>query len=147
MKLVRMAASYLRQASSRLEDAEEALEEGNNPYALRLSQECVELSLKAALKLVGIEYPKVHDVSDVLLDHRDRFPEWFREEVEFMAEASSSLAAKRELAFYGGEEALLTPEDVISRREAERAVEAARKILSLCTRLLSMYLGGGSQST
>jgi len=114
--------------------------EGNYPYALRLSQECVELSLKASLKLTGIEYPKVHDVSDVLLDHRDRFPHWFRAEIGFMAETSSSLAAKRELAFYGGEEEFLTPEEVISRREAVEAVEKARRVYDLCYKLLSAYL-------
>jgi HEPN domain-containing protein len=43
---------------------------------VRLSQECVELSLKAVLKAVGIEYPKIHDVSDILIDFVDRFPEW-----------------------------------------------------------------------
>ena len=57
--------------------------------------------LKASLKLVGIEYPKAHDVSDVLLENRDRLPEWFGRKIEFMAKASSKLAAKRELAFYG----------------------------------------------
>ncbi len=140
MRLVKMASSYLRQALCRLRDAEEALEEGNSPYALRLSQECVELSLKAALKLVGIEYPKVHDVSDVLLDYRDRFPDWFRAEVEYMADVSSSLAAKRELALYGSEDALLPPDEVVSRGEAERAVRGARKVYSLCAKLLSLYL-------
>lgn len=115
------------------------MEEGNYPYALRLSQECVELSLKAALRLVGIEYPKVHDVSDVLLDYRERFPPWFAREAEFMAEASSSLAAKRELALYGGEEAILTPEDLVSKAEAERAVEQAGKVYELCSKLLSEY--------
>ena len=140
MRLVRVASSYMRQASSRLEDAEEALEEGNYPYALRLSQECVELSLKASLKLVGIEYPKVHDVSDILLEHRERFPGWFSEEVDFMAEVSSTLAAKRELAFYGGEGDLLAPDEVISREEAERAVRQAKEVHALCRRLLEAYL-------
>lgn len=139
MRLVRMASSYMRQALSRLEDAEDALREGNYPYALRLSQECVELSLKASLKLVGIEYPKVHDVSDVLIENRDRFPEWFKERIEFMAETSFNLAAKRELAFYGGEEDFLTPDDVISREEAEVAVRGAREIYGICRRLLEAY--------
>ena len=69
MKLVEMAEAYLRQASFRLRYAGDALRAGNHPYALRLSQECVELSLKAALRLVGIEYPKVHDVSGLSLIH------------------------------------------------------------------------------
>ena len=140
MRFLRVAKSYLRQAKARLEDALDALQEENHPYAVRLSQECVELSLKASLKLTGIEYPKVHDVSDVLLDHKDRFPHWFKAEIEFMAETSSSLAAKRELAFYGGEEEFLTPEEVISRREAVEAVEKARRVYDLCYKLLSAYL-------
>jgi HEPN domain-containing protein len=44
------------------EKPRDALVEGNYPYTVRLSQECVELSLKAVLKAVGIEYPKIHDV-------------------------------------------------------------------------------------
>jgi len=75
LQLLRIARSYLRQAKARLEDAKDALSDGNYPYAVRLSQECVELSLKAALKTVGIDYPKVHDVSDVLADVSERFPE------------------------------------------------------------------------
>ncbi|RLI23707.1 hypothetical protein DRO58_08680, partial [Candidatus Bathyarchaeota archaeon] len=60
MRLLKVAKSYLRQAKARLEDAKEAFLESNYPYAVRLSQECVELSLKAVLKAVGIEYPKIH---------------------------------------------------------------------------------------
>lgn len=69
-RLIGMAKAYLRQAESRLEDAEDAFDDRNYPYCLRLSQECVELSLKASLRLVGIEYPKIHDVSEVLLSAR-----------------------------------------------------------------------------
>lgn len=65
LKLLKIAKSYLHQAEARLNDAKDALLEANYPYAVRLSQECVELSLKASLKIVGIEYPKVHDVSDI----------------------------------------------------------------------------------
>ena len=61
---------------------------------MRLSQECFEPSLKAVLKAVGIEYPKIHDVSDVLVDIKDRFPEWFRAELEFLRESSKILVKK-----------------------------------------------------
>ncbi|MEM4807540.1 MAG: HEPN domain-containing protein, partial [Nitrososphaerota archaeon] len=84
LQLLKIAKSYLRQAEARLKDAKDALAEGNYPYAVRLSQECVELSLKAVLKAVGIDYPKVHDVSDILLDIKERFPEWFKAEIEFL---------------------------------------------------------------
>ncbi|MEM3563261.1 MAG: HEPN domain-containing protein [Candidatus Jordarchaeaceae archaeon] len=64
--MIKLAKSYIYQASSRVKDAREALDEKNYPYAVRLSQEAVELSLKAVLRLVGIEYPKIHDLSEIL---------------------------------------------------------------------------------
>jgi HEPN domain-containing protein len=144
MKLVKLASSYLGQARSRLKDAGGALGERNFPYALRLSQECVELSLKASLRLVGIEYPKVHDVSDVLLGVRERFPVWFGENVEEMAKISTSMAMKRELAFDGADDELMPPEEAISRKDAESAVRDAGRVHSLCARLLSEY---GAEAT
>ena len=132
LKLIKIAKSYLRQAKARLKDAKEAFLESNFPYAVRLSQECVELSLKAVLKAVGIEYPKVHDVSDVMVEVKERFPEWFRLELEFLRESSKVLVKKRELSLYGGEEALLTPDEVIDKTDAEDATKRAEKTYALC---------------
>ena len=53
-----MAKSYVKQAEERLYHAKEALKRGNYPYVVRQCQEAVELLLKAALRLVGIEPPK-----------------------------------------------------------------------------------------
>ncbi|MGQ9543707.1 MAG: HEPN domain-containing protein [Candidatus Bathyarchaeia archaeon] len=142
-RIFKIAAAYLQQAKSRLKDAGEALKDCNYPYSLRLSQECVELSLKASLKLVGIEYPKVHDVSDVLLRVRERFPEWFREELDEICEVSRVLASKREVAFYGSEEEYLGPEEVIGRGEAESALRKAEKTHQLCEKLLSSHVERG----
>lgn len=133
---MRLAKAYVKQAGDRLDDAKRAVERGNYPYALRLSQECVELCLKAALKIVGVEYPKAHDVSDVLLEYRQRFPPWFASEVDFLADTSRRLTAKRELSFYGGEEALLSPEDLVDKRDAEEAVEHASKTFELVKNLM-----------
>lgn len=136
MRLLKIAKAYLRQAEARLKDAKDALLEGNYPYAVRLSQECVELSLKAVLKAVGIEYPKIHDVSDILADVGDRFPEWFRMGLEFIRESSKILAKKREISLYGGEEAFLSPEEVISKADAEDATQRAVKTHELCRKLI-----------
>ncbi|NHV99778.1 MAG: HEPN domain-containing protein [Thaumarchaeota archaeon] len=136
MRLVKIAQSYLKQAEARLSDAEDAYREGNHPYAVRLSQECVELSLKAVLKAVGIEYPKVHDVSDVLLSVKQRFPEWFQRELNHLSESSKILVKKRELSFYGGEEAFLSPDEVIGKDDAKDAVERAGKAFTLCRKLV-----------
>jgi len=135
--LLKVARSYLRQAKARLEDAKEALPEANHPYAVRLSQECVELSLKAVLKAVGIEYPKIHDVSDMLMEVRERFPEWFRAEVDFLRESSKILVKKREISLYGGEEAFLSPDEVIDKNDAEDAIMRAEKTYKLCEDLLT----------
>ncbi|MCX8183034.1 MAG: HEPN domain-containing protein [Crenarchaeota archaeon] len=136
MRLLRIAQSYLKQAGARLSDAEDACREGNHPYAVRLSQECVELSLKAVLKAVGIEYPKVHDVSSILLSVEQRFPEWFREELQYLSESSKILVKKREASFYGGEETFLSPDEVIGEEDARDAVDRAMKAFSLCKKLV-----------
>jgi HEPN domain-containing protein len=137
LKLLKVAKSYLRQAKARLKDAKEAFLESNYPYAVRLSQECVELSLKAVLKAVGIEYPKIHDVSDIMAEVENRFPNWFRTEMEFLRESSKILVKKRELSLYGGEEAFLTPNEVINRKDARDATTRAEKTYGLCEKLIT----------
>lgn len=136
LKLIRLARAYLRQAEARLKDAREAYEEANYPYAVRLSQECVELSIKATLRGVGVEYPKEHEVSDLLGALTARFPPWFLTEIPVIQQASVSLVKKRELAFYGGEEAFLSPEEVISQADAHTAVTAGERVFQACRRLM-----------
>ncbi|MFX0163485.1 MAG: HEPN domain-containing protein [Candidatus Hodarchaeota archaeon] len=139
MKILRLAKSYMRQAGARVDDAEKALKEENYPYGVRLSQEAVELSLKASLRLVGIEYPKIHDVSSILKMVKDRFPDWFKDEVVFLVETSKNLSKKRGLSFYGIEVELLSPEDLITKDDAEDAVIRAKKAVELCEKLLKQY--------
>ena len=88
------------------------------------------------MKAVGIEYPKIHDVSDILVDLRERFPEWFRVELGFLRESSKVLVKMREISLYGGEEAFLSPEEVISRVNAEDATQRAGKTYELCRRFV-----------
>lgn len=133
---MRLAESYMRQAGARLKDAGDAHSDSNYPYAVRLGQECVELCLKAVLRAVGIDYPKVHDVSDVLVDVGTRFPSWFQVELDFLSESSRVLVRKREISLYGGEEAFLSPEDVIGRDDAGDALNRARRVFRDCERLL-----------
>jgi HEPN domain-containing protein len=136
LRSIRVAQSYLRQAKARLEDAVDAVKKKNHPYAVRLSQECVELSLKAVLNAVGIEYPKVHEVSDVFREIRGRFPDWFAGELDFLCESSRILFKKREPSLYGDEDALLPPNEVMSRQDATDATSRATKAYRLCSRLV-----------
>lgn len=139
MKLLEVSKALLRQAEARLEDGRGALHDENFPYCVRLSAECVELSIKAILKLVGIEYPKKHDVSDVLLLAINRFPDWFRDHAPRIAESNKILTKKREPALYGGEEAFLTPEDVISKEDATDAIKRAEETYNACKKLVDTF--------
>jgi len=73
-----MARSSLKEASIRLQTAKKALDDHFFPYAVRQSQECIELALKGALRLVGIEPPKWHDVGIILKKNKQKFPQWFQ---------------------------------------------------------------------
>jgi len=139
MKLLEVSKALLRQAEARLEDGRGALHDENFPYCVRLSAECVELSIKAILKLVGIEYPKKHDVSDVLLLAINRFPDWFRDHAPRIAESNKILTKKREPALYGGEEAFLTPEDIISKEDATDAIKRAEETYNACKKLVDTF--------
>ena len=91
-----LAKSYIRQAEERIKHAKEALNEGSYPYAVRQCQEAVELLLKAALRYVGVEPPKLHDVGPLLRKERDRFPAWFQERIDEFAYYSRVLRSERE---------------------------------------------------
>jgi HEPN domain-containing protein len=98
---------------------------------VRESQEVVELALKGLLRSSGIEAPRLHDVSDILLAERERLPQSLRGEVETLARISRDLRRDRELAFYGAED--LTPSGFYKRHDAERAREGAEKVVRLVT--------------
>lgn len=137
MNLRELARGYLLQAEARLDDATDAIGDRNFAYALRLSQECVELCVKAALRSVAIEYPKQHEVSELLAQFGERFPPWFAQEIPFIRSASVSLFKKRELSFYGGEDTALPPDKVIGADDGKSAVDSARRVLTNCKKLLA----------
>jgi HEPN domain-containing protein len=136
-----MAKSVIRQAGVRVEFAENALAKEEYPYVVRQSQEAVELALKGVLRLVGIEPPKWHDVGPILKEYSYRFPQWFSENIEELASISRELRHEREPAMYGDEETSTPPYKLYSRRDAEKALANAKKVLSLCEKLLTEWVG------
>ena len=136
MNNLSMAKSHLSQAEERVKHAEEALERGNYPYVIRQSQETVELALKAALRVVGIEPPKWHDVGPILKQNATRFPEWFREKIPQMASISRKLRREREPSLYGDEESSLPPEALYTIEDAEEALKYAKFVYETCIKLL-----------
>ena len=134
-----LTRSNVRQAEDGLTTARIALERGNYPYAVRQAQECVELSLKACLRLVGIEPPKWYDVGPIIRRERGNFPEWFKEHLERIVSISRSLRKEGELAMYGDEESKIPPEELYTRFDAEKAIEDAGFVLEIARRLLKEF--------
>ena len=138
-----LAEEYLRRAERYLKEARNAYAEGDFPTTIRRSQESVELSVKAALRLLGIEYPRKHDVSDVLdqIVGLEALPGYFREAVPFVQEVVRRLAMVRGIAMYGDEETLTQPSRIFKGEDALRSVERAERVLDVCRRLFNDWGG------
>jgi hypothetical protein len=119
-----LAADYVRRAEVRLRAIDVLFGAESWADVVRESQEVVELALKGLLLHSGVEPPRIHDVSDILLAERHRLPASLSGDVERLAEVSKDLRRDRELAFYGAED--LTPSRFYSRPDAVRALEGAR---------------------
>ena len=122
-----LAADYIKRAKVRLEAVE--LLHARQSYAdvVREAQECVELALKALLRTCGIQPPRIHDVSAILLDERQRIPPALQNSVDRLAKISKSMRRDRELAFYGTED--LTPSDFYGQEDAESALRDAQFVV------------------
>ncbi len=103
-------------------DAVGAYEEGSWNLSIRRSQEAVELALKGLLRMLGIDYPKHHDVGELLLQQvMDKFPAIKRDMLERIKDISKRLSRDRAPAFYF--------ERVYSEDDARKAVTDARLVL------------------
>lgn len=129
MQNVDLAQDYIRRASIRLRALDVLFEGESWPDVVRESQEIVELTLKSLLRTMGVDPPRVHDVSGVLQAERERVPERLVPEIDTLVSASRQLRRDRELAFYGAED--LTPSDFYTQRDAEQARASARRVVEL----------------
>ncbi|MFQ6086231.1 MAG: HEPN domain-containing protein [Candidatus Bathyarchaeia archaeon] len=144
MRFDRLAEDYLRRARSRLIDAKSAFDRGDHPDAVLYCQECVEFSIKACLRLVGVEYPREHDVGGVLIDSADLLPEWLRGHVDKMAEISGELALLRGPSVYGEERRGIPPSELFTEADGKRALERAEVVFEKCKRFLEWFKTKGS---
>jgi len=124
-----LAWDYIERATARLRAVDVLFEAESWADVVRESQELVELALKALLRSVGIDPPRIHDVSDVLKAEAHRLPEGLREELGTLTRISRDLRRDRELAFNGAED--LIPSGFYSREDGERARTDARRTVEL----------------
>lgn len=124
-----LARDYVHRAGVRLAAVDVLFEARSWADVVRESQEIVELALKGLLRHVGVEAPRIHDVSDVLQAEAARLPASLRKEVPRLAAVSRDLRRDRELAFYGAED--LTPSSFYSEADATQARDGARLVVQL----------------
>lgn len=106
----KLALAYLKKAQARLKALDFLHNEQAYSDVVREAQECVELLLKALLRHMGLEVPKVHDVSRHLEEHKDALPAVIRDHLEEITTISRSLRKDRELSFHGTEDWIPTEE-------------------------------------
>jgi HEPN domain-containing protein len=124
-----LAADYVHRADVRLRALDVLFGAKSWPDVVREAQEIVELALKGLLRNFGVDAPRIHDVSDILLAERARLPDTVRAEAERLAAISRDLRRDRELAFYGAED--LTPSSFYARADAVRARDGARTVVRI----------------
>jgi HEPN domain-containing protein len=130
-----LAQSYLFKATKRLKILPVLFDEGAWSDVVREAQEIVELSLKGMLRQVGIDPPKWHDVGQMLLEYRSRFPEAAAGQLERLAGISAWLRKEREFSFYGDIDFIPTEE--YTRLDALRAMEDARLVVSVAATVIA----------
>jgi HEPN domain-containing protein len=127
MKNKTLAEDYLIRSEKRLNAIDTLFRDSSWPDVVRESQEVVELTLKAVLRKIHVEVPRIHDVSSILQDHKAKFPKKARSQLDALCKISKELRRDRELAFYGSED--LTPSEFYTKEDAERARDQARKLV------------------
>jgi HEPN domain-containing protein len=128
MRNTGLAADHVRRAEIRLKTLDVLFDHESWADVVRESQEVVELALKGLLRAHGVEPPRIHDVSEILLAERHRLPAEIQGKLDVLASISRELRRDRELAFYGAED--LTPSGFYTRADAEKARDGARRTVA-----------------
>ena len=137
-----LAADYLKRAGHRLKTLEVLLNEQSWADVVREAQELVEITLMGLLRACRIEVPRLHDLSPVLEQNRERLPERIAAELPELVRISRAMRRDRELSFYGSED--LTPSEFYKRQDAEEALAGARWVYATVSEALAP---GGSHGT
>lgn len=92
----------IREAQRLLErDLKSALEDGDFNMTVRRAQETVELLLKGVLKFLGVDYPKVHDVSKIFTRRiKEKLPDIDKNTLVKIEKVSMWLGEARGPSFY-----------------------------------------------
>lgn len=130
-----LCRDYLDRASNSLREAEDSSKRYDWPLCVLRSAECVEFSLKAILRLIASDYKREHDVSGVMINAYDKFPEWFKIKVPRISFVSRVFTQISLTAKYGDELLKASPKIIFEQPEAQAYFGIAKQIYFDCSRL------------
>ncbi len=133
MKNFEIGERMLKDAEIYYEEMLEAYKKEKWNIVMRRAQEVVELSLKGLLKIMGLEYPKIHDVAPIVIDALKRKGVDMGETFEEIKEISAFLSKERAAAFYG--------ERIYTKDIAEKGKEGAARIYMVSIELFRKLKG------
>lgn len=133
-----LARDYMKKAVHREDILKLLLGKKDYSDVVREAQEIVELAQKAMLRQIGIDPPKWHDVGTIILEHREKFPEDIRKDLDEIAEISRWLRKERELAFYGDIDFI--PSEEYTREDALRAINDVKKVLETACKVVQLKI-------
>ena len=130
-----VADAWTRQADTVLDLASGFTDRGFPNLAVRAAQDAVELALKGTLRSLGIDVPRVHDLSAFLRARAADLPAGLAPDLDRLVAVCRRLGVERGRAFYGDELAGVPASALDAPAEAEQAVEDARWVVALCRSL------------
>lgn len=125
-----LSKSYLIKAEKRLKILEVLLNEEAYSDVIREAQEIVELAQKSILRRLGIDPPKWHDVSGIIVENIEFIPNEYHKDILDLITVSKWLRGERELSFYGDIDFIPTEEYNIE--DAKEAIECANSWVKIC---------------
>ena len=134
MNMTSLARSTLIKAEQQIKIVPILHDDGAYSNVVRDTQEIVELCLKGMLRAVGVDAPKFHDVSDILVEHAARLPESVRGNLDRIAAISKKLRKDRELAFYGDIDFIPTEE--YTQNDSQEALDQARFVFEMARHVI-----------
>ncbi len=90
--------------------------------------------MKALLRSIGADVPKIRDVGKYLEKFKQYLPAEISNNLDEIRRISKSLRKERELAFYGAEDFI--PLEEYTREEAEKAIEDAEFVYHIVAKTL-----------
>ena len=130
----RLAKAYVEKAAVRIKALKFLHQEGGYSDVVREAQECVEILLKAVLRCLGIEVPKIHDVSRLLKQRIDLLPKLLKDNLDEVSRISRELRKDRELAFYGTEDWIPTEE--YGSDDSQEAIRKAERVFEIVSQII-----------